>query len=85
MARDHFLSCVSRGTAWVLVENIIDLDNDWAELWIDGTMAHEFKFSNQAYEEGGTLQLGGADFWAGGPDGDPACGPDTTAGASGSA
>jgi len=33
-------------------------------------MVHEFKFSNQAYEEGGTLQLGGADFWAGSPDGD---------------
>ena len=56
--------------SWVLVENIFDLNNDTAQLYIGGTLVDEWKFSNESDAEGGKLQLGGADLWAGAPDDD---------------
>ncbi|MCF8387116.1 MAG: T9SS type A sorting domain-containing protein [Bacteroidales bacterium] len=56
---------------WVYVENDIDLDADWAEVYIDGTLVHEFQFSQQANSnEPGTLQLGGIDIFAGAQSGE---------------
>ncbi|MFC2107249.1 choice-of-anchor J domain-containing protein [Bacteroidota bacterium] len=45
---------------WFSVETYINLDNDMAECYIDGTLAHSWTWSN-----GGLLQLGGVDFYAG--------------------
>jgi len=50
---------------WVEVMHMIDLDNDWAELWIDGMMVHEWQWSLQADGTAGTNQLGSIDFFAG--------------------
>ncbi|MEJ2595848.1 MAG: choice-of-anchor J domain-containing protein, partial [bacterium] len=57
---------------WHQFSNVFDLNSDMVELWVDGTMIADWPFSCQSGSEDGTLQLGGADFWAGGPgDGDP--------------
>jgi hypothetical protein len=55
---------------WMQLEFIIDLDNDWAEFYIDDTMIDEWQFSLQAQGEAGTLQLGGVDIYGGAPEGD---------------
>ncbi|MEZ5082614.1 MAG: T9SS type A sorting domain-containing protein [Bacteroidales bacterium] len=59
---------------WQLVENVIDLDNDWTQLYIDGALIYEWPFSWQYNTQSGTLQLGAMDMWAGAPTGDtPTC------------
>ncbi len=45
---------------WFNVDHLIDLDNDVAEIYIEGTMLHTWTWSNS-----GLLQLGGVDFYAG--------------------
>ena len=50
---------------WVEVKHEIDLDKDSIWLYIDGTLLHKWKFSDQASSVGGTKQLGGVDFFAG--------------------
>lgn len=55
---------------WIYIENVIDLDNDWAEVYIEGALIHEFVFSTQASGGAGTLQLGGIDIFAGAPQGE---------------
>ncbi|MCB2219673.1 MAG: T9SS type A sorting domain-containing protein [Bacteroidetes bacterium] len=55
---------------WVEIENVIDLDNDWTQLYIDGNLIYEWPFSWQFNSQTGTLQLGGMDVWAGAPTGD---------------
>lgn len=50
---------------WFPVHHVIDIDNDWIQLYIDGIMVHEWPFSNEASSTGGTNQLGGVDFYAG--------------------
>jgi len=55
---------------WFLMEWEIDLDNDWIQFYIDGTLMHEWQFSLQAQGDAGTLQLGGFDIYAGAPTGD---------------
>ena len=44
---------------WFHMDHFIDLDADWAEIWFDGTLIHEWAWSNA-----GLLQLGGVDFYA---------------------
>lgn len=56
--------------SWVDIENIIDLDNDWTQLYIDGNLIYEWPFSWQFNAQTGTLQLGAMDVWAGAPTGD---------------
>ncbi len=56
--------------SWVEIENIIDLDNDWTQLYIDGNLIYEWPFSWQFNTQSGTLQLGAMDVWAGAPTGD---------------
>ena len=34
---------------WIAVENIIDLDNDWAEFWLDGTLIYEWQWSQGSF------------------------------------
>ncbi len=50
---------------WFTVENFIDLDADWAQVYFDGALIYEWQFSLQAQGEPGTNQLGGINFYAG--------------------
>jgi hypothetical protein len=50
---------------WLEISNVVDLDADWAELYINGALIYEWQFSLQATGEPGMLQLGGANFYAG--------------------
>ncbi|PLX12308.1 MAG: hypothetical protein C0598_06270 [Marinilabiliales bacterium] len=52
------------------LEFMIDLDNDWAEFYIDDVMLAEWQFSLQAQGDPGTLQLGGANIYSGAPTGE---------------
>lgn len=57
---------------WIDIANVIDLTNDWTELYIDGNLIYEWPFSWQANVQSGLLQLGGVDFYAGAPTGETA-------------
>ncbi len=50
---------------WMTVDNFIDLDADWAQVYFNGTLIHEWQYSLQAQGEPGTKQLGGVNFYAG--------------------
>ncbi len=56
--------------SWITIENDFNLDLDIASIYIDGTMVTEFPFSTTAQGAAGTLQLGGANFYAGAPEGE---------------
>ena len=56
--------------SWFMIENIIDLDADWTQLYIDGALVYEWPFSWQSTGQSGTLQLGGMDLYAGAPTGE---------------
>ncbi len=51
---------------WIYLEHKIDLDNDHAELYIDGVFYKDWQWSLQAQGAQGANQLGGIDFYAGG-------------------
>ncbi len=55
---------------WFFISNIVDLDNDLAELFIDGVSIHEWQWSTQASGGSGANQLGGIDIYAGAPTGE---------------
>lgn len=55
---------------WMEITNVVDLDADWAQLYIDDELIYEWQFSLQATGEAGMLQLGGANFYAGAPTGE---------------
>ena len=55
---------------WIEVSNVVDLDTDWAQIYFNGVLIHEWKFSLQAQGAAGTLQLGSANFYAGAPTGE---------------
>ena len=50
---------------WVYCQHHIDLDANWAELYINGNLVHDWQWSMQAAGAPGTKQLGGVDFYAG--------------------
>jgi hypothetical protein len=54
---------------WFPIVHYIDLDNDWIKLFINGVMVHEWPFSNTTTGIGGTIQIGGVDFYAASGDG----------------
>ncbi|MCD4697918.1 MAG: T9SS type A sorting domain-containing protein, partial [Bacteroidales bacterium] len=56
--------------SWVYCDQIIDLNEDWTKLYIDGALLYEWPFSWQATSQTGTLQLGGVDVFAGAPTGE---------------
>ena len=56
--------------AWVECWTLVDLDNDWAEVWIDGNFVHEWQWSLQFSGGAGMNMLGAIDIWAGAPAGD---------------
>ena len=51
--------------AWFHIDNVIDLDNDWAQVYFNDALIYEWQFSLQAQGEPGTNQLGGVNFYAG--------------------
>lgn len=53
---------------WMQVENIIDLENDSAYMYIDGSLINSWQYSTGST----TIQLGGVDFYAGAPQGEEA-------------
>ncbi len=55
---------------WMQLQWMIDLDNDWAEFYLNDVMLAEWQFSLQAQGEAGTNQLGAFDIYAGAPTGD---------------
>ncbi|MCF6171057.1 MAG: T9SS type A sorting domain-containing protein [Bacteroidales bacterium] len=55
---------------WMQLSFVVDLDNDWAEFYLDDVLITEWQFSLQAQGDPGTLQLGGVDIYGGAPQGD---------------
>ena len=51
---------------WMQIENIVDLDNDSAFMYIDGALINSWVYSTGST----TIQLGGVDFYAGAPQGE---------------
>jgi len=54
---------------WVFIHNIIDLDEDWAELYINNNLIHEWKWSLTSQGVQSIVQLGGMNVFAGAPTG----------------
>jgi hypothetical protein len=57
---------------WINIVNVVDLDNDWAEVWIDGTQIVAWQWSLGTFGDPGAIQLGGINLYAGAPTGDVA-------------
>ncbi|MCK9398413.1 MAG: choice-of-anchor J domain-containing protein [Bacteroidales bacterium] len=55
---------------WINIVNIVDLDNDWAEVWIDGVQIVAWPWSLGTFGDPGAIQLGGMNMYAGAPSGD---------------
>ncbi len=55
---------------WFTIENFINLDDDWAQVYFDGALIYEWQYSLTAEGDPGVLQLGGIDFYAGAPTGE---------------
>ncbi|MBI9039738.1 MAG: hypothetical protein JEY97_16550, partial [Bacteroidales bacterium] len=51
---------------WIYFEHVINLENDFARIYIDGEFIFEWQWSLQAHGVAGTNQLGAIDFYAGG-------------------
>jgi len=51
--------------SWFQCVTTVDLDNDWAEYYVDGTLVHSWTWSS-----GGMNQLGAIDIYAAAPSGD---------------
>ena len=49
--------------AWITVDQIIDIDNDWTTLMVDGQQLYSWPFSAQATAATGTNQLGSFNFY----------------------
>jgi len=49
---------------WLYVEEVIDLNNDWAEFKLNGNSIHGWQWSIGAFGQGTLNQLGGVDFYA---------------------
>lgn len=49
---------------WMLIENTVDLTNDWAEFYIDGNLIHGWVWSSGTFGTGTLNQLGGMNMYA---------------------
>jgi hypothetical protein len=56
---------------WINVNMIIDLNLDWAEMYVDGNMVVEWQWSTGSFGTGTLNQLGAADFYAWDVNGTP--------------
>ena len=48
---------------WMLTELVVDLDNDWAQYFLDGNLIHEWQWTLGAAGGGAQLQLAAVDFF----------------------
>jgi len=55
---------------WIDVVNVVDLDEDWAQVYFNEVLIHEWQFSTGAQGQINILQLGGANFFAGSETGE---------------
>ncbi|MCB0806785.1 MAG: T9SS type A sorting domain-containing protein [Bacteroidales bacterium] len=53
---------------WINVEVMVDLDNDWAEFYLNNELIHDWQWSTGAFGTNNLNQLGGSNFFAW-PDG----------------
>jgi len=49
---------------WILLETYVDLDNDWAEFFVNGEFVVEWKWSGGSFGDGTLNQLGAVNFYA---------------------
>ena len=49
---------------WMLIEADVDLDQDWAEFYVDGVLIHGYVWSSGTFGTGTLNQLDGVDFFA---------------------
>jgi hypothetical protein len=63
-AADPYIFSFDHDT-WIHLRHVINIDEDVAELWIDGVLFHTWQWSIQSFGDPGTNQLGGVDFFAG--------------------
>ncbi len=49
---------------WINMELIVDLDNDWCEIWVDGVMLHGYQWTLGTFGTPGLLQFGGMNLYA---------------------
>ncbi len=55
---------------WLQLSFIVNLDVDTAQYFLNDELIHEWPFHFKAGDENGTMQLGGADLFAGAPTGE---------------
>lgn len=56
---------------WMFVKNVIDLDNNLAQIWLNGNMLKQWQWSLGALGDGNLNQLGGMDMYAWNVNGTP--------------
>jgi serine protease AprX len=56
---------------WMFVKNVVDLDNNLAQIWLNGNMLHQWQWSLGALGDGTLNQLGGMDMYAWNVNGTP--------------
>jgi|GEM_PF-1834206 len=56
---------------WLSIENVIDLDNDWAEFYLQGNLVHGWIWSKGIFGTGNLKQLGGMNMYGWGENGPP--------------
>lgn len=56
---------------WMFVKNVIDLDNNLAQIWLNGNLLKQWQWSLGALGDGTLNQLGGANFYAWNVNGTP--------------
>ncbi|MCB2221071.1 MAG: T9SS type A sorting domain-containing protein [Bacteroidetes bacterium] len=56
---------------WMAMQVDVDLDNDWAEFYLDGELIHGWVWSSGTFGTGTLNQLGGNNFFAGSDTQDP--------------
>jgi hypothetical protein len=56
---------------WILNEVDVDLDNDWAQYYVDGALVVEWQWSTGSFGTGTLNQLGGNNFYAWEENGPP--------------
>jgi hypothetical protein len=56
---------------WNFIKNVIDLENDLAQIWMNGNLLHQWQWSVGALGDGTLNQLGGLDLYAWNVNGTP--------------
>jgi hypothetical protein len=49
---------------WIFIENIVDLNNDWAELWVNNTLIIGWQWTLGTFGDPGALTLGSMNVYA---------------------